>query len=515
MSGDMTELLLEALDDMRWGGTHPALGALMAADESGWVSASSDDTSPIDVHRIRATSLVLQVMLHTDPLIGSASQVRTGMVWGRGCAVTADAGDGDTGGQDINAVVQAFLDANVETFTGTQAREQCERSLQSDGQLFWTLVTDPSTGSVRVRVVPLAQVVDILDDPEDATQRQYYLREWTQRVVEGGYSGSQRIRSETRRAYHPDINYQPGQRPQSIGGVPIWWDQPIHHVRVNPSGRWGVPDFMAAVPWAKGYRSFLHDWAGLARALSRWAWQIQTRRKAGAGRVRDALQSPAIDPSAPIPRQTLDPAGATSVTAGDTRVEAVSKTGALLPSEGGRPLAAMVAAATGVPVTMLLGDPGVTGARATAETLDRPLDQQIGLRQTFHAHAIARVLDYVIDAAIRAPGGPLDGTLETDPITGGDRWVLAGGQSRAVRVEFPDPDPDPGVLMSAVTAADSTEMVPPLVLLRVMLRALRVDDPDEILDQVVDGDGRFVWPYRDGVGRDALAAVQQGDLPAD
>ena len=41
----------------------------------------------------------------------------------------------------------------------------------------------------------------------------------------------------------------------------------------------------------------------------------------------------------------------------------------------------MVSAGLGIPITMLLTDPGVTGARATAETLDEPTQLEFGVRR--------------------------------------------------------------------------------------------------------------------------------------
>jgi hypothetical protein len=52
----------------------------------------------------------------------------------------------------------------------------------------------------------------------------------------------------------------------------------------------------------------------------------------------------------------------------------VSKSGAQIDANSSQPFATRAAAALEVPVTMLLGDPGITGARATAETLDQPTE---------------------------------------------------------------------------------------------------------------------------------------------
>ena len=48
------------------------------------------------------------------------------------------------------------------------------------------------------------------------------------------------------------------------------------------------------------------------------------------------------------------------------------------------------------------------------------------------------------------------------------------------------------VLVKAVTMADQTDKVPPLVTLRLLLAALDVDDPEEIIDRVTDANGDFI-----------------------
>jgi hypothetical protein len=49
-----------------------------------------------------------------------------------------------------------------------------------------------------------------------------------------------------------------------------------------------------------------------------------------------------------------------------------------------------------VPVTMLLGDPGTTGARATAETLGIPTEQAADLRRGVWTDARQAIFEYVI-----------------------------------------------------------------------------------------------------------------------
>jgi hypothetical protein len=246
------------------------------------------------------------------------------------------------------------------------------------------------------------------------------------------------------------------------------------------------------------------------KALSRFAWR-QTSRGRGAAeraaaRLRQSLPAPA--------GETGSNAGATAPMTADMTLEAIPKSGATIDSESGRPLAAMIAAGLDVPVTMLLGDPGVTGARATAETLDEPTQLTMQMRRTRWAEAHRRILGHVIAEAVRAPRGPLRGTITRDEH---DREVvvLAGDVSATVDVAWPDlEDVDVEKAVKAIVAANDTGYIPPLTIVRLLLQVLDVDDIDEVLDELTDDNGNFVDPTLQAAARSALDAVRRGDQPA-
>lgn len=105
--------------------------------------------------RCRTSSVV-------NPLIGRAINLRIAYVPGSGVEITARASQ-DASAQDINAVIQGFLDdpLNRAAFTSDQAREENERVFATDGNVFLVLVTSPLTGHVQVRSVPFTQADDI------------------------------------------------------------------------------------------------------------------------------------------------------------------------------------------------------------------------------------------------------------------------------------------------------------------------------------------------------------------
>src|SRR5260221_3710252 len=91
-----------------------------------------------------------------NPLIKRGIQVQVSYVWGGGCEMQA-------ADEQIDAVIQTFLDdeQNQTELTAHQARELKERELQTDGNLFFVLFPNTITGAVRVRTVPVGEVLDI------------------------------------------------------------------------------------------------------------------------------------------------------------------------------------------------------------------------------------------------------------------------------------------------------------------------------------------------------------------
>jgi hypothetical protein len=476
----------------------------LAREDAGWASLTGLEDGVVSRERILDTAKRARIRRLAHPLIRRAVALHTAYVHGQG--VTVQAAQEEGAGQDVNAVVQAFLDddSNVATFTGQQAREELEARFETDGNAFHALPTSPLTGRVQVRTIPFAEVVDIITDPEDAATPWFYKRQYTATIVEPGtLPGTTRTRRETRTVYYPDVRYRPTTRPKNLDGKPVDWFTPVVHTYVNrPDGcKWGTPHLFAALPWADGYAEFLQDWARLVKALSKVAWAATAKTGRGAAKARDALNA------APA-----DLVGATAAMTEGTRLEAVSKSGATIDSDSGRPLAAMVAAGTGLPVTMLLGDPGVTGARATAETLDKPLELDVAGRQRLHTHLMVTVLSYVIDQAVKAPQGQLKGTVTRDKITGREVITLAGDQDRTVTVDWPSVESTPlETLVKAITDADAADLLPPAVLARLLAVALDVDDVDAVMDMLIDDNGAYRRPSELADLAGAMGAVQRGD----
>lgn len=482
----------------------------LALEDRGWLAMSINASREFTRDGLNRAAALQRILAMSNPLVKRALALRHAYVFGQGVEIQARAPKDGT--EDVGAVVQKHLDANSASLFGEQAQEELERAHGTDGNLFLAHFTNPRTGAVKVRSIPFEEIAERVCNPEDSDEPWFYLRRWTS--IEISPTGAREaVRYE---AFYPDLAYRPATRQKFIDDVQVMWDAPILHSSVNrlDGQDFGIGDAYAAMPWARAYSEFLNGWATLVRALSRYAWRITGNNKATAAKAGAEVRK--NTPGA-LPTGTRAgagaPAGATVSMAG-ANLEAIPKTGATIDSESGRPLAAMVAASLGIPVTMLLADPGQTGARAVAETLDKPTRLIMLVRQRVWRQIFETSMSYAVDQAIKAPAGPLRGTKIRDE-WGDEVIVLAGNQDRTIEVTFPSiDDVDPKTVMETIVAADGLDVIEPAVILRAALMALPgVEDIDEIIDRATDEDGNFISPSTTAGDR-AVRAFRNGEDPA-
>lgn len=500
------EILQESLADLE-----------LALEDDGWDRLTAQNDREMSREGLGRAATVARVMAVANPLIKRGLGIRQAYVWGQGVQVAARANGKDAGEQDVNALVQTFWNdpGNRAAFTGDQAQEENERSLGTDGNVFLACFTNPRTGFVQVRSILFDEIVDIITNPDDRDDPWFYHRRWNERHID---LATGQIVTQQREAYYPALRYRPRSRPRALNGIEVVWDAPVYHVSVNRlnGNTFGIGDAYAALTWARAYRDFLADWAVLVKSLSQFAWRLSTGKTSKSQALRQRL---ARRPAGPGPDGNPNSIGATATTGEGVTLEAIPKTGATIDSESGRPLAAMVAAALDVPVTTLLADPGQTGARAVAETLNLPTRLAMQQRQSVWAEAIRAILAYAILQAVKTPQGPLRGTVTRDPFTGQERVALAGDTDDTIEVTFPSLEESVPVreLVEAIVKADATQKIPPVEIAKLLLGAFGVKDADGIIDSLTDDDGNWLDPYAtvgQGVADAALAAFRRGEDPA-
>jgi hypothetical protein len=481
----------------------------LAMDDAGWRSLTAGMDEEFSRAGLTTIARNARVFAIANPLIKRGLAVRQAYVFGQGVEIAARANGQEDGQQDVNAVIRAWWqdEGNQAAVTGSQAQETLERAIGTDGNVFIACFTSPRTGYVQMRTILFDEVTDIVTNPEDASEPWFYKREWSSR----GLNEQGRLVDTRRTEYYPALRYRPARRIKFLDGHPVNWDSPVYHVRVGGLAGWkfGIGDAYSALTWARAYRDFLADWATLVKSLSQFAWRATTKGSKSR-RLRQALSR---RPAGQAPAGNDTNAGATAVMDPEVTLEAIPKTGATIDSESGRPLATMVAAALDIPVTTLMSDPGQTGARAVAETLNLPMRLAMQARQAVWTAAYTAIARYVITQAVRAPQGPLAGSVRRDPLTGAETLALAGdtnGDDDTIEVVWPGLDETPAeTIVEAISKADSTGKMPPVQTLKLLLAALGVRDADDIVAAATDEDGNWIDPTATA-GSEAVRAWREG-----
>lgn len=460
-------------------------------EDAGWQRIADETAREFTREGLNKNADLCRAYTVANPLVKRASQLRASYVFGQGVGTTAK-------GEAVNEIVQHWLDDPEvrETFSGAEAQLVNEQSLFTDGNVFFALFTSPLDGRVRPRKIPFEEIAGTLTNPEDKSTTWFYRRSYSVETPNGG--------TDHREELYPAMTYRPINRPARIGGLPVHWDTPIYHVRVNHLEGWkfGIGDAFAMLPWARGHKEFLENWALMMSALTRITFQrVDTRGKNTAKAARAEVQ-----------KLVSAPAGSVVNSTDGSRIEAVPKTGATIDGQSSLALATMAAASVGLPVTMLLGDPGQTGARAVAETLDHPTQLTMQSRQEVWREARRAILGYVIDQAALAPRGALRGLAR--PLRDNDRLtaVFRNEEDRTLEISFPDVSKTPLVELVG-SIVDAAPNLPPKFVVQELLRALGARDVDEYLDQMFDEDGRPLGNVEATYGNAAVQAVRRGDQP--
>ncbi len=482
----MVEVLTESVRDLS-----------LQLEDRGWKRLGSDDESTMTREALVQAALDGRALAVAHPLVRRGISLRTSYVQGQGGpALSCE-------DEEVNTVIQQWWTApeNLASLTGPEARARLERSLSTDGNVFIASFTNPVDGRVTNRTIPMEQIARIISNPEDRAQVMFYERTYSRR--RDAFSTVE----EQVTVLYPDLAYAPRTRPRIINGMPVQWDQPIRHVRVNELDGWefGIGDLFSVAPYARGYRDFLNDWLRLMKSLSQFAWRGTAEGKR-AQKARQALSRaqqgvPGNDGSV----------GATYVSAPGEGLEAIPKTGATIDADSGRPILAMIAAGLDVPVTMLSTDPGITGARSTAETLDKPMMLAMRARQDVWTGVYIDIAEYRVEQAIRA--GKLPGQVVRDAWTDTDHAEL-NGEAPVIHCDWPDLSTSSvDEAVAAIKDADATGKLPPLVIARLLLTALGVEDIDDVLAELTDDDGNWRDPYAQ-LGQGLVNAFQRGEDPA-
>ncbi len=465
----------------------------LALEDIGWIRMVGEGEQEFSRAGLGFMTKVCRLMALKNPLIQRAIAVQSYYVWGQGVNIRGAHPDVDNVIQDLIAERR-----NRDELFCSQGQEYKERELSTTGNIFFALFVNPSTGRVRVRTVPLEEVPEIINNPQDSREPWYYKRQWQEQgfdPMQSGFSSS-----STKVAYYPDWRYQPlGGYPDRINGAPVVSDCYMMHMKDGGFANWnfGVPFIYSSIDWAKATTEYLQDWASIVRALKRFAWVYKTKGgKAGVQAVKDKFQSTlTVDQ---IEKNPPPVSGSMAIMGDGKDLQPVKTQGATASPEDVRRLQLMVCAGTGLPETFFGGVQ--EGSLATATSLDRPTELKFRMRQSQWAETIRNICDFAVEQAIIAPNGPLQGEiivneygeqeiiLPDDPDTGDEI-------SRHVQISWPPIlEHDMGEVVSAAVNAATLGGHPAVgimdkrTLSTTILQALGVSDANEIVNRMFPED---------------------------
>jgi hypothetical protein len=361
---NQVEYLAESLADVQ-----------LALDNIGWRPLGEEaDMNELPLSAIRDYTNVTRALAVINPLIKRGLAVRHAYIWGNGIKL-----------EGLVEKHAAFCKkaVNQKYLLSDKAQEELENCLATDGN-FFLLVTKPGSPKSTdgdVARIPMRQITGTISNPDNSEEIWFYKREW-KTVVTKAVSHQEDVKDNT--VYYPAIDYDEANgKPRQFKGKKVNWDgQRIaaHSVNKQTGWKWGVPDLLSVIFWAKAHKEFLECQATLVKAYSRFAWKVAAptaaNAKAAATKVGTA---PAIDPLTGQPQAV----GATAVTGQGTTISSVGRTGGSVDFEAGLPLAGYVAAGLNVPLNELTADAG-NANRASAETLGSSNEKVMKARQSEH-----------------------------------------------------------------------------------------------------------------------------------
>jgi len=354
---------------------------------------------------IQQIILISRLYYIKNPIIRRLINICSAYVFGRGVEISSP-------DPKANDVLREFVERNKGTL-GTTALIEAERRKGYDGNLFWAFFADTqNAGLVSVRTIDATEIQDVVCDPEDSDSPQFYKRVWTVRKFD---PKTGETATDTQTAWYPAINYDPPEKPKTIGGNPVMWESPVYHRKCGYVGKWnmGCPLIYPAIDWAKTARKYLEACATKAQALSQFAFTLTTKggQQALAG-MKQQLET-TVGPNSSAGAWDTNPTAVSGAVFGSgpgTKLDAMNTRGAGDDPEEVRQYKLMCCMVMGVPETFLADVS--TGNLATATTLDRPTELAFLEKQEMWREDLQVMAQYVLKVSLGATNGKLRESIE-------------------------------------------------------------------------------------------------------
>jgi hypothetical protein len=399
----------------------------LSIDALGWQNVADifGETNQFTHDDLSSAAALARLMYVQNPLIRRSVELQKLYVWALGF-------DFRYNNPAIQEVVDAFLeDPKNKAELSKNALIDKEVNLQLTGNLFFLYYIKKETGRVRIRSLNHNHITAIYTNPKDPKEVWFYKR----KVVVG---------NKTTYVWHPDWKFKPQRRarPNPIGGQDetVDWTTPMSHIKDGgfDDVSFGWPSIYPSLAWAKAVKVFLENWSTIMEAHAQVAMQLTAADKSSVAVAKSKFQT-AATPGTIGERKV----GQFAAFSGGMELKAVKTAGATTGPDEGDPLMLMVAAGAGWPLTFY----GRTdlGSMATAQTLDRPSELRMVMRQGQWAEWLLDIVDFVVDWAVIANNGPLRNIgatyiTELDDVDNTYRNVIRmpKGVDRRVQMKFPD-----------------------------------------------------------------------------
>lgn len=353
--------------------------ALLRLDNVGWKPLGEDyDGTEYPLASAKKNSVITRALVTINPLVKRGMHVRTAYIWGNGVEFK-----GLDKYKDF-----AKKAVNKKWLLSPKAWAEMEMCHGTDGNYF--LLLDKK--KLTVQRIPLMQITGTISNPENAEDIWFYKREWD--VTESSHTADT-SKTVRKTAYYAAADYDEdanGQPPASWRGKPVIRGQAIAHSAPNKQSgwRWGVPDVLSVMSWAKAHKEFLETQASLVKSYARFAFKVTSQTTAGTKAAATKInQSPTYDAMTGEPNGV----GAAFIAGQGTTISAMGRTGGSVDFKAGLPLAGYVAAGLNVPLNELTADAGEAN-RASSETLSGSNEKIMKQRQDEHAAFFELVFSY-------------------------------------------------------------------------------------------------------------------------
>lgn len=381
----------------------------IALDDRGWKRLIASSQYEFSRFGIQSIMLISRLYYIKNPLARRGVDVSAFYVFGRGMDISSP-------DPDANEALRAFFDdpRNAIQFSHT-AFVKKERQTYTDGNVFWAFFADPQDGRLACRCIDPLEMSDIICDPDDADTPWFYRRDWTEErfdPVSGRRTQQQRTQWYFALNYEGLPNFPANQR--SIEGYPVALDShgepiPVYHLKDGDLAGWkfGCPRMYCVIDWLRAYKQGLEDLCTTWRALSRFAWNVET--KGGAPAIAAFKQTLATTLANDLSQIETNPPPVTgsAFISGPTNKMTPMQTGGstTMNPDNLRRVLLMLCAGFGLPESTF-GDASI-GSLATAETLERQSELMFLQRQEVWREVAQTFGHYALSRSLRAPKGKL------------------------------------------------------------------------------------------------------------